>query len=114
VLALAAGQVLPPLIGLAVWLAVFPDSSQVSTYYVALLVRDELSGPRPTGAEPVCGGARHRRDRDARPAEHAAADRRRADWLVAMASGVTVALVFIALALVLLRRGLRRYTGATS
>jgi ABC-2 type transport system permease protein len=37
ILALAAGQVLPPLIGLAVWRAVFPDSGQVSTYYVALL-----------------------------------------------------------------------------
>lgn len=35
--ALAAGQILPPLIGLAVWQAVFPDSSQVSTYYLVVL-----------------------------------------------------------------------------
>jgi ABC-2 type transport system permease protein len=35
--ALAAGQLLPPLIGLAVWRSVFPDSSYISTYYVAVL-----------------------------------------------------------------------------
>ncbi|MFE6040522.1 ABC-2 family transporter protein [Streptomyces sp. NPDC056452] len=35
--ALAAGQILPPLIGLAVWRTVFPDSSRVSTYYLAVL-----------------------------------------------------------------------------
>ncbi|GAA2909454.1 ABC transporter permease [Actinoplanes cyaneus] len=37
VVALAAGQILPPLIGLAVWRTVFPGSAQVSTYYLALL-----------------------------------------------------------------------------
>ncbi|MGW3950445.1 ABC-2 family transporter protein [Streptomyces sp. NPDC004752] len=37
VFALAAGQVLPPLVGLAVWRSVFPDSTHVSTYYVALI-----------------------------------------------------------------------------
>lgn len=36
-IALAAGQILPPLIGLAVWHAVFPRSSQISTYYLAVL-----------------------------------------------------------------------------
>jgi ABC-2 type transport system permease protein len=36
-LALAAGQIVPPLIGLAVWRTVFPDSSRVSTYYLAIL-----------------------------------------------------------------------------
>lgn len=35
--ALAAGQLLPPLIGLAVWRSVFPDSSYISTYYLAVL-----------------------------------------------------------------------------
>jgi ABC-2 type transport system permease protein len=37
VFALAAGQLLPPLIGLAVWRSVFPDSSYVSTYYLCIL-----------------------------------------------------------------------------
>lgn len=36
-LALAAGQILPPLIGLAVWSAVFPGSTLISTYYLAVL-----------------------------------------------------------------------------
>lgn len=35
--ALTAGQLVPPLVGLAVWRTVFPDSSQVSTYYVAMI-----------------------------------------------------------------------------
>lgn len=35
--ALTASQLVPPLVGLAVWRAVFPDSSQVSTYYVAMI-----------------------------------------------------------------------------
>ena len=35
--ALAAGQILPPLISLAVWHNVFPGSSQISTYYLAVL-----------------------------------------------------------------------------
>ncbi|MFK3978766.1 ABC-2 family transporter protein [Micromonospora sp. NPDC050397] len=37
IVALAAGQLLAPLIGMAVWMTVFPDSSRVSTYYLALL-----------------------------------------------------------------------------
>ncbi len=35
--ALAAGQIVPPLIGLAVWRTVFPASSQISIYYLAVL-----------------------------------------------------------------------------
>jgi ABC-2 type transport system permease protein len=35
--ALAAGQVVPPLVGLAVWRTVFPASSQITRYYVVLL-----------------------------------------------------------------------------
>jgi ABC-2 type transport system permease protein len=35
--ALAAGQLVPPLIGLAVWHSVFPHSSGIAKYYVAIL-----------------------------------------------------------------------------
>jgi len=34
---LAAGQIVPPLIGLAVWRTVFPGSNQIASYYVAVL-----------------------------------------------------------------------------
>ncbi|MEV0461135.1 ABC-2 family transporter protein, partial [Catellatospora methionotrophica] len=37
VFALAAGQLVPPLVGLAVWHAVLPDSSRVTSYYLAVL-----------------------------------------------------------------------------
>lgn len=37
IFALAGGQVLPPLIGLAIWKAVFPDSDHISEYYIALI-----------------------------------------------------------------------------
>jgi ABC-2 type transport system permease protein len=36
--ALAGGQLIPPLVGLAIWRSVFPDSNQISAYYLALLI----------------------------------------------------------------------------
>ncbi|MGY5060725.1 ABC-2 family transporter protein [Streptomyces sp. 900105755] len=73
--ALAAGQLMPPLIGLAVWHSVFPNSGYIATYYLCLLftvattasyenhtfsrsiytgaLSDELVKPQPTVLAPL-------------------------------------------------------------